>query len=101
MVAKEDEKFYEKIQNGEKKFSDYPMFKLQADIYAARLSAKRDDDLGTDASRANQLFASEYPMCITGSWAIGDIRKNNPDGKFWLLQPPGRTRQRKIRCQLE
>ena len=89
MVAKEDEKFYEKIQNGEKKFSDYPMFKLQADIYAARLSAKRDDDLGTDASRANQLFASgKYPMCITGSWAIGDIRKNNPDGKFGFFTTP-------------
>lgn len=89
LVATEDEGFYEKLQSGEMKFSDYPMFELQADIYAQRLMAKRDDDLGTDASRANQLFASgKYPMCITGSWAIGDIRKNNPDGNFGFFTTP-------------
>ncbi len=89
LVAKEDEGFYEKIQSGEKKFSDYPMFELQADIYAKRLMTIRDDDLGTDAARANQLFASgQYPMCITGSWAIGDIRKNNPEGNFGFFTTP-------------
>ncbi len=89
LVAKDDVSFYEKLQSGEKTFSDYPMFELQADIYSKRLLAKRDDDLGTDASRANQLFASgKYPMYITGSWAIGDIRKNNPDGKFGFFTTP-------------
>lgn len=89
LVSANDEAFYSKIMDGEMKFSDYPMFQLQAEIFAERLSGKRGDDLGTDAARANQLFASgEYPMCITGSWAIGDIRKNNPDGNFGFFTTP-------------
>lgn len=85
----QDLEYFQKIQSGEKKFSDFPESREALELFAERLSYPSDDDLGTDASVSLQRFAAgEYPMHIDGSWAVGDIIANNPDGNFGVFATP-------------
>ncbi len=81
--------YFMDIQSGEKKFSDFPESRQAFDQFKERLDCASDDDIGTDASVSLQLFASgKYPMHINGSWAVGDIIANNPDGNFGVFATP-------------
>lgn len=80
---------FTQIQSGKKKFSDYPMIQTAFTQFADRLSVKSGDDLGTDTAACLMQFASgKYPMLIDGSWATGDIVKDNPNGNFGFFATP-------------
>ena len=88
MVAKEDEKFYEKIQNGEKNSAIIRCLNYRLTFMPHDYPQKEMTILEQMLREPTSYSPAEYPMCITGSWAIGDIRKNNPDGKFGFFTTP-------------
>lgn len=81
--------FYADVRDRVKKFADFPEFKASLDRYAKRLTYAEGDVFGIDYSRSLQLFATgKTAMVIEGNWALGDIRKNNPEGNFGFFLNP-------------
>lgn len=81
--------FFKDVRDRTKKFADFPEFKASLERYAKRLSYSSGDDFGTDYSKSLQLFATgKTAMVIEGNWALGDIRKNNPEGNFGFFANP-------------
>lgn len=81
--------FFDDIAAKKKKFSDFPEFKNSLERFAKRLSYSSGDDFGTDYSKSIQLFATgKTAMVIQGSWAISEIRADNPKGNFGFFVNP-------------
>lgn len=81
--------FFTDLESGKTKFVDSTEMREGLELFAKRLSYLSGDDLGTDPAVSSQLFAEgESPMYINGSWTIGDITANNPDGNFGIFTVP-------------
>ncbi len=81
--------FYGATMARTKKFADYPQFLASLDRYAERLKYGNPDPFSVDYSRQLAMFATGgAAMVMQGNWAVGDIRKANPEGKFgYFLNP--------------
>lgn len=81
--------FFTDLESGKAKFTDSPEMREGLELFAKRLSFLSGDDLGTDPAVSSQLFAEgKSPMYINGSWVVGDIIANNPDGNFGIFSVP-------------
>jgi raffinose/stachyose/melibiose transport system substrate-binding protein len=81
--------FYEKTMDRSAKFTAYPELIASFERYARRLEYGNTDPFSYDYSRQLAMFAvGETAMLIQGSWAVGDVRKNNPDGRFGFFLNP-------------
>lgn len=81
--------FFDDIAAKKKKFSDFPEFKSSLERFSKRLSYSSGDDFGTDYAKSLQLFTTgKAAMVLQGSWAISEIRENNPDGNFGFFVLP-------------
>jgi len=81
--------FYGATMARTRKFGDYPQFLASLDRYAERLKYGNPDPFSVDYSRQLAMFATgQAAMVMQGNWAVGDIRKANPEGKFgYFLNP--------------
>ena len=85
----DDVGFFTDLESGKTSFSSSKEMKEALELFAKRLSYLSGDDLGTDPAVSSQLFAAgESPMYINGSWTVGDILANNPDGNFGIFAVP-------------
>lgn len=81
--------FFTDLESGKTKFADSAEMREGLELFAKRLSFLSGDDLGTDPAVSSQLFAEgQSPMYINGSWTVGDIVANNPDGNFGIFCVP-------------
>lgn len=82
-------KMFEDIQNGTKKFADYPEFRECLQRNADRLSYEGGDDFGTDVSKArSMLINGEAAMFIGGNWDISEFINNKVDDKIGFFATP-------------
>lgn len=81
--------FFTDLESGKTKFVDSEEMREGLELFKERLSFLSGDDLGTDPAVSSQQFAEgQSPMYINGSWAVGDIVANNPDGNFGIFTVP-------------
>lgn len=81
--------FFTDLESGKTSFVDSVEMREGLELFAKRLSYLSGDDLGTDPAVSSQLFAEgKSPMYINGSWVVGDIIANNPDGNFGIFSVP-------------
>ncbi len=81
--------FYKKTMSRNSQFTNHPELIKSFERYAQRLKFGTPDPFSFDYSRQLAMFATgETAMLIQGNWAVGDIRKNNPEGNFgYFLNP--------------
>ena len=80
---------FEKLMNGEAKFTDYPEFAKAFELWARRLAFSRVDDMGNDTTMGRQLMAQGAgAMMYEGTWAYAQIQDFNPDQEYGMFVLP-------------
>ena len=80
---------FEKLMNGEAKFTDYPEFAKAFELWARRLAFSRVDDMGNDTTMGRQLMAQGAgAMMYEGTWAYAQIQEFNPDQEYGMFVLP-------------
>lgn len=80
---------FEKLMNGEAKFTDYPEFAKAFELWARRMAYSRTDDMGNDTTMGRQLFAQgEGAMMYDGTWAFAQIQGFNTEAEYGMFALP-------------
>ncbi len=89
MFCQQDPSFFPEVQEGKRVPSSSPIWTNAWYSWGEVLSFPREDDMGKDEAKQNQLFASgQYPMMVDGTWVIPELRKYNPDLNIGLFPMP-------------
>ncbi|MFH1512807.1 MAG: extracellular solute-binding protein [Bacillota bacterium] len=88
-LAAGDYDVFEKLMNGEGKFTDYPYFNEALQNWTYRLVAPRTDDLSNTQDMGLEVFAAGgAAMRYDGTWAIGDMMAKNPSFEVGFFVVP-------------
>jgi ABC-type glycerol-3-phosphate transport system substrate-binding protein len=88
-MIKENPNFFTNIMSGKIVASSYDKWNNAWHKWGEVLTMNREDDMGNDEVVQNQRFANEqYPMIITGTWAISEITKFNPNLELGFTAVP-------------
>jgi raffinose/stachyose/melibiose transport system substrate-binding protein len=89
MFSQQDPSFFPEVQEGKRVPSSSPIWTNAWYSWGEVLNFPREDDMGRDEAKQNQLFASgQYPMMVDGTWVIPELRKYNPDLNIGLFPMP-------------
>lgn len=81
--------FRQDVMDGKTKLADLPEFKSFLQRFQTRNKYVNSDALQVGVDRAEQMFATgKTGMIVLGSWAIGAIRADNPEGNFGVFMFP-------------
>ncbi len=88
-LAAGNKDLFEKLMNGEGKFTDYPYFAEALQNWTQRMVAPRADDMSNTQDMALEIFAAGgAAMRYDGTWCIGDLLKKNPGFEIGFFVAP-------------
>lgn len=80
---------FEKLMNGDAKFTDYPFFAEALQNWTDRMVAPRTDDMSNTQDMGLEVFAAGgAAMRYDGTWAIGDMMAKNPSFEVGFFVAP-------------
>ena len=89
MILNKNPNFFKDVDEGRKKFADYPELKNAMQRSIDRFNTSTGNPFGTDNNTSVQDFAAgKAAMFLTGTWNIMTIRNLTPNGSFGVFPLP-------------